>query len=226
MKTRSMTLLAGFVVLTMILLTGHQPVAAAPPTGEVKTAASVFGNEVPNPFRETSHSSDWMQLLYDHLVGTTLAGEFSPDHGLANKWQMSPDGLTWTFYIRKGVKFHDGVEVTAKDVKFSVDQHLLPESATSSAIVLRRMVKSVEVKDSHSVVIHCKTPSVFLINTLSNLEGPSGMVAPKDYYEKVGTDGFAKRPIGSGPYKFHSQVPGSFIKLEATDKHWRDGVPK
>ena len=52
------------------------------------------------------------------------------------------------------------------------------------------------------------------------------MVVPKDYYEKVGKDEFQRRPIGSGPYKFHSQQVGSFIKLEATDKHWRDGVPK
>ena len=52
------------------------------------------------------------------------------------------------------------------------------------------------------------------------------MVVPKDYYERVGKDEFAKRPIGSGPYKWHSQMVGSFIKLEATDKHWRDGVPK
>jgi ABC-type transport system substrate-binding protein len=58
------------------------------------------------------------------------------------------------------------------------------------------------------------------------LEGPSGMVVPKDYYERVGRDQFAKRPIGSGPYKFHSQMPGSFIKLEATENHWRSGVPR
>jgi peptide/nickel transport system substrate-binding protein len=61
---------------------------------------------------------------------------------------------------------------------------------------------------------------------LSNLESAIGMVVPKDYYEKAGKDGFANRPVGSGPYKWHSQMAGSFIKLEATDKHWRDGVPK
>ena len=49
---------------------------------------------------------------------------------------------------------------------------------------------------------------------------------PKDYYERVGKDQFMKKPIGTGPYKWHSQVVGSYIKLEATEKHWRDGVPR
>ncbi len=54
-----------------------------------------------------------------------------------------------------------------------------------------------------------------------------GLIIPKDYYERIGKDEFAKRPIGSGPYKFHSLVPGSFVRLEANDgKHWRDGIPK
>jgi peptide/nickel transport system substrate-binding protein len=53
-----------------------------------------------------------------------------------------------------------------------------------------------------------------------------GFIIPKDYYEKVGQDQFMKRPVGTGPYKWHSQVTGSFIKLEATDRHWRDGVPR
>ena len=129
MKTKWMTLLAGIVVLTMILFTGYQPVAGAPPT-EVKTVSSQLGNQNPVPYLESSAANDWMQLLYDHLVGCTPEGRFSTKLGLANRWEMSPDGLTWTFSLRKGVKFHDGVELTAKDVKFSLDLCRLPKSAT------------------------------------------------------------------------------------------------
>jgi len=139
---------------------------------------------------------------------------------------MTPDGITWTFNLRKGVKFHDGVEVTAKDVKFSIEQTMLPDSSSVNASFIRRDVKSIEVKDPYTVVIHCKKPAIFLPDLLGNMEGLDGMIVPKDYYEKVGKDGFIKRPIGSGPYKWAFPDVGSFIKLEATDKHWRDGVPR
>jgi peptide/nickel transport system substrate-binding protein len=226
MNTRPMAFLSGVVFLAFILVTGYQPVAAAPPTGEVKVMAQTFGNEVPIHFLESSHSKNWMMLLYDHLVACTPEGKLSPDLGLAHKWEMSPDGLTWTFYLRKGVKFHDGVEVTAKDVKFSIEQIMHPEASSSNSPVIRQAVKNIEVKDPYTVIVHCKRSTLFLENLLSNMESVDGMVLPKDYFEKVGKDEFAKHPIGSGPYKWHSQAVGSFIKLEATDKHWRDGVPK
>jgi peptide/nickel transport system substrate-binding protein len=226
MKAKWTTLLAAAVILTLIVLTGYQPAVAAPPTGEVKSVAPMWGNETPIPYLESSHANDWMHLLYDYVVACTPDGKLSPDLGLSNKWEMSPDALTWTFYLRKGVKFHDGVELTSKDVKFSIELMMLPDSTSTNATFIRRIVKSIEVKDPYTMVIQCKRPHIFLADFLSNLEGLDGMVVPKDYYEKVGRDGFAKRPIGSGPYKWHSQMVGSFIKLEATDRHWRDGVPR
>ncbi len=226
MKARRVIFFFCVGVLTMISFITDQPVSAAPPAGEVKTVAPSFGNGIPVPSREVSAANDWMQLLYDHLLGCTPDGKLSPDIGLARKWEMSPDALTWTFYLKKGVKFHDGVEVTAKDVKFSVEQLMLPGSMVSEAAFLRRNVRSIEVRDPYTVVIRLKQADIFLFRQFYNLETTAGLVIPKDYYERVGKDEFAKHPIGSGPYKWHSQVLGSFIKLEATDKHWRDGVPK
>ncbi len=225
MKARTI-LLPGVVFLTMILATSYPPVVAAPPMGEVKITASTFGNEIPIPCLESSHSKNWIMLLYDYLIACTPEGKLSPDLGLAHKWEMSPDGLTWTFYIRKGVKFHDGVELTAKDVKFTIELLMHPGSRSDNAPFINGAVKSVEVKDPYTAVVHCKRPTLFLEKVLSNMESTDGMILPKDYYERVGKDEFVKRPIGSGPYKWHSQVIGSFIKLEATHKHWRDGVPK
>ena len=226
MKTVYLMLRVGLWILVMLLATDPPSSVAAPPAGEVKTVAPTLGNGVPIPYLDLSHCNDWMQLLCDNLVGCTPQGALSPDLGLAHKWEMSPDGLTWTFFLKKGIKFHDGIEVSAKDVKFSIEQLMRPDSLSGKAADIRGDVKNIEVKDPYTVIIHCKRPSIFMASILSSMESPSGMVVPKDYYERVGKDEFAKHPIGSGPYKWHSQQIGGFIKLEATDKHWRDGVPR
>jgi peptide/nickel transport system substrate-binding protein len=101
---------------------------------------------------------------------------------------------------------------------------MLPDATVSEAAFLRRNVKSIEVKGPYSVVVQLKQPDIFF-RQIFNLESPAGIILPKDYYERVGSEEFSKRPIGSGPYKWHSQMLGSFIKLEATEKHWRDGIP-
>jgi peptide/nickel transport system substrate-binding protein len=225
MRAKQSIHLAGVLVLMIILLLSYQPAAGA--LEEVKTAATLFGNEIPIPRLEGGSANDWFLLLYDHLVGSTDDGKLSPERGLAHKWEMSLDGSIWTFYLRTGVKFHDGVELTAKDVKFSLEQIILPDSKTNNAGVFRQFIKSIEVKSPYTLVIQCKKPFLFLPEFLSDIEGLDSVVIPKDYYEKVGQDQFIRNPIGSGPYKWHSQMLGSYIKLESTGKkHWRDGVPK
>ncbi len=225
MKAKRMVLLVGVSVLAIILFTAYQPVGAAPPAGEVKSVASNWGTGVPIPSFNISNSNDWMFLLYDFLLGRTPEGRLSTETGLAHKWERSPDGLDWTFYLRKGIKFHDGVELTAKDVKFTIEQLTETGALSDATSDLRRDLKSIEMKDPYTVTIHLKQPNIFLPNLLRD-GGLTGMVVPKDYYERVGKDEFAKRPIGSGPYKWHSQMVDSFIKLEAMEKHWRDGVPR
>jgi len=84
-----------------------------------------------------------------------------------------------------------------------------------------------EVKDPYTLIVYCKQPSPFLPYLLSDVGGQEGLIVPKDVYEKLGEEKFIKQPIGSGPYKFHSHVLGSYLKLEAMGKpHWRDGMPR
>jgi peptide/nickel transport system substrate-binding protein len=225
MKARLTSQLIGVVILTITLLTGYHTAMAAS-SGELKLVQDTWGHGVPIPRMERSAALDWLKLLYDPLVGTTADGKLSPDYGLTTKWERTPDGLTWTFYLRKGVKFHDGVELTAKDVKFSIEQLILPDSTAGISEEIMQSVKAVEIKDPYTLVVHCKRPAIFFHTYFSDITTAGGLIMPKDYYERVGKDQFMKKPIGTGPYKWHSQVVGSYIKLEAIDKHWRDGVPR
>jgi len=80
--------------------------------------------------------------------------------------------------------------------------------------------------DPSTLVVHLKQPAVFLPWNFSCATGSEGMILPKKYFQQVGADGFAKNPIGSGPYKVAKNALGASIQLEALGTHWRDSVPR
>src|SRR6185369_14795460 len=160
------------------------------------------------------------------LVGTTPDGQPSPNGGIATKWEHSPDYRRWTFQLRKGVKFHNGDDLTSEDVKFSLERAAGKRSTTGYAGSLRTLVDKIETPAPDRVVIVTKDPTLIIPAYLSRTLSSEGMIVPKKYIETVGDDAFARKPIGSGPYKFVEQVTGSHIKLAAVDNHWRTGTPK
>ncbi len=216
------------VVVMVFNMVASISVGAAPQESrqELKIARTMLGNEVPVSFREQSLSMAYMRLLYDSLVGFNNDGTLSKKNGVAHDWKMSSDAKTWTFSIRKGIKFHDGTELTAKDVKFSIELDTQPTSTSLYSGDLRRLLESIEVPEPYEVIIHLKKPYPWLNLLLSDQCNTSGMIIPKDYYEKVGYDRFVAKPIGSGPCKWVGQSIGSYMKLETIENHWRNGAPK
>ena len=166
----------------------------------------------------------YQAAMYDSLVGfDTKKGGVGP--GVAEKWELSDDGLTWTFHLRPGQKFHNGDPLTADDVKFSLERQMSPESLSSAKATLKRIIKDIEIADPLTVKIHTNTPQIGLPAILSRAVAPEGAIMPKKYIEKVGEEEFRKHPIGSGPWKFVRSVPGDRIEFEAVDyPHWR-GTP-
>ena len=162
--------------------------------------------------------------MYDSLVGFDLQkGGVGP--GVAESWELAEDGLTWTFHLRPGQKFHNGDPLTAQDVKFSLQRQMAPNSLAAAAATMRRTIKSIDVVDDLTVQINTNTPQIGLPPSLSRAVAPEGAVMPKDYIEKVGEEEFRRKPIGSGPWRFVRSVPGDRIEFEAVDyPHWR-GTP-
>lgn len=153
--------------------------------------------------------------VYDCLTFLNDDGSISP--GLAEKWDISEDGLEYTFYLRKGVKFHDGSEMTAEDVKFTYDKGA--EGPLGSALFIN--YSSCEILDDYTVKITLTDPyAAFLYGAASRLGG----ICSKAYYEKVGDEGYLEAPIGTGPYKFVQAVSGDRIEFEAFEDYWR-GAP-
>jgi peptide/nickel transport system substrate-binding protein len=135
---------------------------------------------------------------------------------------MADDGLSWTFKIRPGQKWHNGDPLTAHDVKFSLERTMSPDSRAAAAASMRRSIKSIDVIDDLTVRINTNGAQLGLPAALSRAVAPEGSIMPKAYIEKVGVEEFRKKPIGSGPWKFVRSVPGDRIEFEAVDHaHWR-----
>jgi peptide/nickel transport system substrate-binding protein len=208
----------------VIALTGN-PVAAQNQKGTLVFAVESLAAQTMDPILEgRPGNAVYQAAMYDSLVGFDVEkGGVGP--GVAEKWELSDDGLTWTFHIRPGQKFHNGDPVTAHDAKFSLERQMSPQSLASAAATLRKTIKSMEVPDDLTLKIHTVGPQIGLPASLSRAVAPEGAVMPKAYIEKVGEEEFRKKPIGSGPWKFVRSVPGDRLEFEAVSTPHPRGTP-
>jgi len=137
-------------------------------------------------------------------------------NSLAESWKESPDGLTYEFKLRRGLKFHNGDPLTAEDVKFSFERY-----KGAGAKAFQERVQQVEIVDPLTVRFQLKEPWPDFLTFYGTSATAAGIVVPKKYMTQVGDDGFKKHPIGAGPYKFVSHKPGVEVVLEANPGYWR-----
>jgi peptide/nickel transport system substrate-binding protein len=160
-------------------------------------------------------SFEVLENVYDTLVEPDSNLDMRP--ALAESWEVSPDQLTWTFHLRKGVTFHDASPFTAADVVYSyrriIDQKLANADKFSA-------VTNVTAPDPFTVTINVKQPTP---NLLTNVGGFKGMAIVEK--KNVETGEIAKHPIGTGPFAFVSQKSGDSITLKANPTYWA-GPPR
>ncbi len=187
------------------------------PYGELRAAVTDMGKQSFDSITaDASNNNFFVAPMYDALIRVSGA---SVVPGIAEKWEMAADGMSWQFQLRQGVKFHNGEELNADDIKFSMDRYIAPEAMYSQ---VRNMVERVEKIDDNTIRMYTKGPQPFLPQILSGMAGIIlDNIQPKDYISQNGIEYFKQKPVGSGPYKYVRNVAGDFVEYQALDKHWR-----
>jgi peptide/nickel transport system substrate-binding protein len=151
-------------------------------------------------------------IQFDHLQGE-----------LAERWEMSPDARSFTFWLRKGVQWHRGFgEVTSDDVAFTIARMKDPKTGTAYSSNFRQ-VESVETPDRYTVVIHLSVPNPFF-HAFALMPRFGGYIQCKKAVEELG-DKLRQNPVGSGAFAFASYEPKQKVVLRAFDQYW-GGKPK
>ncbi len=158
------------------------------------------------------------RMMNNFLVKFDAKLNLVPD--LATSWTQSKDGLTWTFKLRKGVKFHDGTAFNAQVVKYNFDRFLGPEKPLKASLHTP-IIQSVEVVDDSTVKFTLKVPFAFFLNNLAH--SATAMVSP-EAHKKWGKD-LTLHPVGTGPFKFVEWVRGDRVVLVRNDDYY-EGKPR
>ena len=184
----------------MVRVMGHQEVASLSPDDDEPSVQWVMVTQIHNALLEVN----------EYLVIEKV---------LAETYTVAKDGLQYTFKLRQGVKWHDGSEFTADDVKYTYEYYMNPANAANKAIRFANVAK-VDTPDKSTVVVTMKEPfAPFLVITATEF------ILNAKYHSRVGEKAYKSRPMGTGPFKLREWRPAEYTIVDAFDQHFR-GRPK
>ena len=220
------------LALTVLVLGGcagqqpaAKPAAPAPAPAKESTLVQSYGSDPTtlNPLLAADDASSMVvNQIFNALV--TVDNDLNVIPDLAEKWDISQDGKTYTFYLRKGVKWHDGKPFSSADVKFTFDlykKEKLPQSTAFDA------VQEILTPDENTVVFKLSRPEpTIMLLGLAFWRG--NRIVPKHIFEgkDLFNNEYNMKPIGTGPWKFKEWVKGDRTVLERNESYFRPGLPK
>ena len=170
----------------------------------------------PDPHNQNDTSSGRvLHMMFDTLATMDGKGEFHPM--LAESWE-TPSDTEYVFKLRKGVKFHNDVEMKASDVKFSIERCM----ASAKTKQATDSIDKIEVVDDYTVKITTKYPFAPFMSKIA--ASTKCAIMPEEYTKAQG-ENFQKAPIGTGPMKFKSWTPNNEFIVVRNDNYW-NGIPK
>ena len=161
--------------------------------------------------------------LFNGLISINF--DFQPVPDLAEKWDVSADGLTYTFHLVKNAKWHDGKPVTAEDAAFTLNE--ITAKTHPRAGAWWPNVASVEARDAQTLVIRLKAPFAPFLTLIGNAFGMGTLIMPKHIYQNTDpkTNPANRAPVGSGPFRFSKWERGSYVELVRNSDYFKPALP-
>jgi peptide/nickel transport system substrate-binding protein len=179
-----------------MLVTGHQEISSLSPDDAGPTVHWVIVTQIHNGVLEADENYVLQPVL-------------------AQSYETARDGLTYTFKLRQGVKFHNGMDFTAEDVKYTYEWYMNPANHALNANNLKG-VDSVQAIDKYTVRVKMKEPNAAFL-----AKGATTLIVPAAYHGKMGEKGYKVAPVGTGAFKLKEWRPAEFTLVQAFDGHFR-----
>jgi len=212
LKKKLLLIPLAFILVISLVAVGC-PGEKGPEAGSVlRVSMPSFSYETFDPIQGESFFG-WS--IYDPLL--TWDENFEFCGAIAKTWDISEDGLTWTFHIRDDVTFHNGDPLTSADVEFSIAHWQDPETTNPWSPYLSYNFDSMSCPDDYTFIYKSVKPELALAIIFTDVR-----ILPKNYIEANGIEYFREHPIGSGSWKYidGSFVSGEKVEFEANTEHW------
>jgi peptide/nickel transport system substrate-binding protein len=228
-QTGSLPVLVG-LALGLVTALAPMPTRVASAADQPRSGGELVFPVPSEPPSYDGHREETFGLIhpiapfYDTLlrVEPTDPTGTKPAADLAESWTVSKDGLTYTFKLRRGVKFHDGSEMTSKDVKASYDKIVSPPAGVvSDRKGQYAVVEAIEAPDPYTVRFHLKWPSASFLKSLAS---PWNFIYKADLLAKD-MHWYEKNVMGTGPFMFVEHVKGSHLVGKKNPNYWNKGLP-
>jgi peptide/nickel transport system substrate-binding protein len=191
---------------------------AAGPQGELRVALSTMPNSIYGPRTAERNATNAAAQLYDALAWVDDDGDVVP--ALAERWEISEDGLEYTFYLRQDVTFHNGEPFNADAVVFTWEAGKDPSNQYAYTY---EYATNVEKIDDYTVKMTTSDVDPLFLRQVA---AGWTMVPPLYFQEVGGADAFEQAPVGTGPFRFVEMVRGDRIVYEANPDYWQEGLPR